>query len=328
MQQVVPRPRQHRLEPANQLVLPLRPGIETLQPFGDGKVHALVETGFEMQPVEFVQAPPVAAKQAVAPHQAQGHGHITATLPRHHHAQGLGHALGQQAEELACQVGRTAAHRVGIGVAAVDEIPLRLIQFTPTVPAEFNTVPGHLFTLLAHLLALARTQAVEKILEVTVAVVAPMKLAAQALHPARQAGQLFVQRRLGEIDVRTRQPALAQVLRQRLQHQQAIGWVGGEQARAADRAERHGTEQLGVVGNAGPLTGIGPAMVEHVLAKRVPFAVRRQQRPYLPVTFQHQVLGGPAGVARDAAAVLHGAEKRMAQERLAGRHQGIPGGRR
>jgi hypothetical protein len=72
----MPRPRDHRLEPANQLVLALCPGIETLQPFGNGKVHALVETGLEMQPVELIQAAPVTAVEAVAPDQAEGHGHL------------------------------------------------------------------------------------------------------------------------------------------------------------------------------------------------------------------------------------------------------------
>jgi hypothetical protein len=69
-------------------------------------------------------------------------------------------------------------------------------------------------------------------------------------------------------------------------------------------------------------------MIEHILAKRMPLAIRRQQCPHLPVTLQHQVLGGPAGVALHATAVFHRAEEGMAQERLVGRHQGIPGGRR
>ncbi len=104
MQQVMPRPRQHRLEPANQLVFALRPGIETLQPFGNGKVHALVEAGLEMQPVKFIKAAPISTEQAVAPDQAQGHCHITPALARHHHPHSLGHALGQQAEEFPGQV--------------------------------------------------------------------------------------------------------------------------------------------------------------------------------------------------------------------------------
>ncbi len=81
----MPRPRQYRLKPSNQLVFTLRTGIEALQTFGNGEVHALVETGFEMQPVEFVQAASIAAKQAVTPHQAQSHGHIPPALAGHHY---------------------------------------------------------------------------------------------------------------------------------------------------------------------------------------------------------------------------------------------------
>lgn len=155
-----------------------------------------------------------------------------------------------------------------------------------------------------------------------------MKLAAQAFHPPRQARQLRVQRRVGEVDVRSGKPTLAQILRQGLQHQQTVSRIGRQQPWAADRAERHSAKQFWVVGDTGPLTSIGPTMIEHILAKRVPLAVRGQQRPYLSVTLQHQVLGGPARVARHAAAVLHCTEKSMAQEGLAGWHKGIPGGRR
>jgi hypothetical protein len=172
-----------------------------------------------MQPVEFIQAPPVAAKQAVAPHQAQGHRHITPTLAGHDHTQRLGHAFGQQAEKLAGQVRRASAHRIGVGITQKDEVPLCLVQFITAVPPEFDALPCHLLTLLAHLLALARAQAVEKILEVAVPPVLPVKLATQALHPPWQARQLRVQRRVGEVDVRTGKPTLAQILRQGLQHQ-------------------------------------------------------------------------------------------------------------
>ncbi|MNE94024.1 hypothetical protein D3C80_1919410 [compost metagenome] len=43
---------------------------------------------------------------------------------------------------------------------------------------------------------------------------------------------------------------------------------------------------------------------------------------------QQLVRRAPAGVAADAAAVLQTGQKRVAQERLFVRHQGIPGGRR
>jgi len=155
MQQVMPRPRQHRLEPAYQLVFALRPGIETLQPFGNGKVHTLVEAGLEMQPVELIEAAPIATEQAVAPDQAQGHRHITPTLARHHHPHRLRHALGQQAEELAGQVRRAPAHCIGVGVTKEDKIPLRLVQLVAAIPAKIDALPRHLLTFLAHLLALA-----------------------------------------------------------------------------------------------------------------------------------------------------------------------------
>ena len=51
----------HRLKPTDQLVLALGPGVETLQAIGDRVVHALIETGLEMQPVKFAQAAPIAA---------------------------------------------------------------------------------------------------------------------------------------------------------------------------------------------------------------------------------------------------------------------------
>ncbi|MNI42015.1 hypothetical protein D3C73_962850 [compost metagenome] len=66
-------------------------------------------------------------------------------------------------------------------------------------------------------------------------------------------------------------------------------------------------------------------MIEHVLAVRMPLAVRRQQRTHLPVTLQHQVFRRPAGGWRNTAAVLQSAQERMAQEGLAGRYQGVPG---
>jgi hypothetical protein len=59
----------------------------------------------------------------------------------------------------------------------------------------------------------------------------------------------------------------------------------------------------------------------------MPFAISRQQRTHLPVTFEHQVFGCPAGVGRHAATVFHGTEKGMAQEGLARGNQGIPGRR-
>ena len=55
-------------------MLALRTGIKALQPFSDGEIHALVETGLEVQPVKLRQTAPVAAIQRVVIHQTEGHG--------------------------------------------------------------------------------------------------------------------------------------------------------------------------------------------------------------------------------------------------------------
>ncbi|MNP41427.1 hypothetical protein D3C76_1351300 [compost metagenome] len=136
-------------------MLALGTGIEPLQPVGDGVVHALVETGFKMQAVVFGQAAPVTPIETIITHQTERHGHRAARLPGQHHPDRLGHALGQQAEELPRQVRRLTAHGIGIGIAGIHEIPLDFAQLLARVPVKFDAMASHLFTFLAHLLALA-----------------------------------------------------------------------------------------------------------------------------------------------------------------------------
>ncbi|MND83152.1 hypothetical protein D3C80_750030 [compost metagenome] len=68
-------------------------------------------------------------------------------------------------------------------------------------PVEIDPLPRHLLALLADLLALARAQGIEEVLEVPVAVVAPVELAAQALQPTVAAAQVMVGESVGEIDM-------------------------------------------------------------------------------------------------------------------------------
>ncbi|MNL35591.1 hypothetical protein D3C87_1576330 [compost metagenome] len=57
----------------------------------------------------------------------------------------------------------------------------------------------------------------------------------------------------------------------------------------------------------------------------MPFAVTGQRGNQAIAFDVQQMLGLPAGMRADATAVFQGAEKSMAQEWLAIRHQGIPG---
>lgn len=90
-------------------------------------------------------------------------------LPGEYHTNHLRHALGQQAEEVPRQIGHLAAHMIGVGVALVDEIPVGLTQLMASAPLEIDALPHDLFTLLAHLLAFARSEAYRKILKIAIA---------------------------------------------------------------------------------------------------------------------------------------------------------------
>ena len=324
MRQVMPGAGDLRLEAADQLVLALRARIERLQPFADGVLEALVEAGLKVQSVELGQAAPVAAVKRPAADQAEGHRHRSPLLTRDHHADRLGHAFGQQAEEAAREIGRLPTHGIGRGVAGVDEVPASLVQFVPAMPTEVDALPRHLLTLLAHLLALARGERVEKILEVAVTPVAPMKLAAEPLQPAVTSSHQGIRRRVGEIEVQAGFAPLVQPCRHRLQQIADRGAVA-EQPWPGDRREGHAAEQFGVVIDAGARAGVGPGPVEYVLTIGVLLEVERQGRTFAPLIVGQQAMGRlPARTRPDAAAVFEDAEKGMAQERLRIVDQRVP----
>ena len=181
-----------------------------------------------------------------------------------------------------------------------------------------------MFAFLAHLLALARTEDVEEVLKIPIPAILPVVLTADSLQPARLLGQGGIGERIGEVDVGTGELFDFKVARQAFQQFETVLERGRQQTRAADRTERHGRQQLGVIIDAGTLTGIGPGVIEHVLAVGMPFAVTGQ-RGDQPIAFDvQQMLGLPAGMRADAAAVFQRAEKGVAQKRLILGHQGIP----
>src|SRR5690606_11216550 len=142
---------------------------------------------------------------------------------------------------------------------------VRLAHPPAIAPLEVDALPRHLLALLAQLLALARTQAIEEILKIAVAPVEPVELATQALQPAGTPGEQRVVRRLGEVHMPAGQPPLRQLRLRRLQ-QAAQRRFRAEQAWPGHRREGDRAQALGVVGDAGAATGIGPAPVEDVLA--------------------------------------------------------------
>ncbi len=102
-----------------------------------------------------------------------------------------------------------------------------------------------------------------------------------------------------------------------------------QQATAGDRGERHRAKQLGVVGDAGPLAGIRPRPIEHVLAVRMKLAIQRQGCLQRALRVAQQEMGRlPAATPTHAAAVFQRAEEGVTKEGLIIAQQRIPFGGR
>ncbi|MNZ66585.1 hypothetical protein D3C78_848140 [compost metagenome] len=217
------------------------------------------------------------------------------------------------------------AYRIGIGVAGVDEVPLSLAQLPAFAPVEVDALPCHLLALLAHLLALARSERIEKILEIPVASIEPVKLAPQALQPAFAPGDHAVGEDIGEIHMHPGKSLAGHPCGQAIEQPTGIRRVPRQQTRTGHRRKRHGRQQLGIIGDARALAGISPGPVEHVLAARMALQVGRHGREQLTIAIAQQSMGRlPAAAGADTAAFLQGGKKGMAQERLTVGQQGIP----
>ena len=94
--------------------------------------------------------------------------------------------------------------------------------------------------------------------------------------------------------------------------------IGDEQSATGGRRERHAHLELRVVLPAGMVEGLGPAGIEHVLAVGMGLQVHGHHADrivYAAVALaEHDVERLPAGLGRDAAALLQGVEESMVEE--------------
>ncbi len=98
-----------------------------------------------------------------------------------------------------------------------------------------------------------------------------------------------------------------------------------QEPRAGRRREGHGGLQLRVVLPAGPLPGMGPGVVEHVLAEGVALQVHGQRRPQATVAvLDDEMTGPPARLGRGRAALLEGGEEGVANEGVILARAGVP----
>ena len=108
-----------------------------------------------------------------------------------------------------------------------------------------------------------------------------------------------------------------------------VGAGPDQQALPRHRRERDGGLQLGIIAAAGALIGVGPAMIEHVLALAVRFQIAGHAADQRAAcVLEHKMLRQPAGLGGGRAAVLQRLEKGVRDERVIGSGASIPGGGR
>lgn len=192
---------------------------------------------------------------------------------------------------------------------------------------EFEAAVGDLAALAPDFLATLGREPGEEVVEIGVARVVPVVLAALPSQQFRalQQGQLGVLRKetvpgRGVELPGERLRAEDELFRDRA----GVGAVVvDEQAPAADRRERYRGDQLRVVPAAGTLVGVGPAVIEDEFALRVVPGIEGQGADEAVVPPCEQVLRIPA-VRFEAAMAFKAGEELVAQERITGAGERVP----
>ena len=271
---VVRRMHQHRGVAAGELVLSLRAGLDALEAAPDREIDGLIVADLEMQERVVLVAAPVPAIERDVADEVDRTGDVASLALGHHQQDALGHTLAEQAEERAVEIGPAPFARAGIRVELVERIPMGRGQVGPGDVLDGDALAQGVAALAPDRLALARGQGTEEILEPCIALVGPVKLLVDPLEHTDLPGLLpLALAHEGDMDrgglgLRPEGTQSGDEGRGGLVH---ILPRGDQEARAGDGRERYADLELGIIGAAGPLIGVGPAMVEHVLALAVDF---------------------------------------------------------
>jgi hypothetical protein len=112
--------------------------------------------------------------------------------------------------------------------------------------------------------------------------------------------------------------------RHRLQRRQQRVAVIAQQPRPDAWREGHRHLQFRVIVSAGPLPGVGPAMVEHIFALAVGLEISGRRGRDPAGSFDHDRQGGPARPFAHAPAAFEQREECMAEEGISTPGQSIP----
>ena len=219
---------------------------------------------------------------------------------------------------------------VGQRVAAVEEVPQRVVDRDALVRGEGDALLQHAAAFLLDLLALVALQAGQQFGEVgngAFCVLCPVELHALAQQPAG-GGEGGLVGFVAEEHVCRRQFRFARVTADGVDESRAPRRAACQQPAARHRREGHCPQQLGVVAQAVAAVGIGPGPVEDVLAVGMALQVQRRGRHQRAIGFQRDELRRPARLGyRTARRVQRGQVLQLHEGRgrsLRG-EQGVPG---
>ena len=208
---------------------------------------------------------------------------------------------------------------------------MALLDLAPRKRPDGEAGLRHGLPLLAYLLALARGEGREEVVEAAIALVEPVELNAGALQQpglAHQVELVFG----GEGDVQRGDAGLVAEPdaggEQRRLHRLRLGPRRRQQARPGHRRERDRGLELGVVAPAGALERVRPAVVEDIFAVGVALEVHRHGAEHGAVpALEDDVPGVPAGLRRARAALLECRQKGVADEGVVAACAAVPRGR-
>src|SRR5215469_1094540 len=154
---------------------PLCASLDALQAASDREVNGAVVAGLEMQERKIADAAPVAAVQRVGSDQVERAGDVTAVVLRHHQQDAVGHALTQEAKELARQVRRAPFSVRGRSIESEERVPVVWLYIRAGEQLDTHRRIG-VAPLALDLFALACIECAEEIVKAAIALVFPMKL--------------------------------------------------------------------------------------------------------------------------------------------------------
>ena len=154
----------------------MRASLEDPDPAFYAEIQDLVVADLEMQQRDVRDRAPVTAVQHFRRENIEGAGDRPSIELGEHHEEVLGKRLAEAPEELEVQIRRGVMRAIRVVVAAREKAPVLVADFGSDQPSHANARLLHPSSLLSDFLSLRGSEIREKLIEIRVAAVFPMKL--------------------------------------------------------------------------------------------------------------------------------------------------------